>query len=389
MEAVTASLRGKAAAQQIDPVESFVFRGRPSSFIASLFPHADDYYLRMKGLLRVIHKICCEALEIEDPSYFAAIYGDENHVDALRIAHYPPDLDPAPDRNPVVAAKDSGQGTSKIVVEDLDDVEKREADKDIGHKALPQCPPRLRYGAHTDYLDITILKPDYSDWCPLPQPLEPTPSQTAAGAGAGAGASADCHMSTGGLQILRRGCDPADESNWFPVKIHHDAAQAAPAPASAPTPALEQEVPLVVNIGDLWNIWTANRWQSPVHRVTREISVAVAGAGAVDTGQQAAEPSPSSPVLRDASRTQKRRARQSLVFFGLPMESALVKPLKGAKIEDFAAEKSPAEADEGLGLGGQGACTATSGVNNPFHPSRFTPILAGQHLQEKVSRSNA
>ena len=386
MEAVAASILGKSAAKHVDPVESFVFRGQPCSFTlptptlthtdtvdggtadtdageqhipssspsfpSPLFPSADIYVQKMQSLLKTIHVLCCEALEMErlekkeleqEPeqveeqeeeeldgfSYFESLYSDEGHADALRIAYYPP--------------------TSTLPT------------------LSPAPRPRLRYGAHTDYQDITILKPDYNDWTILD-----SSSSYDSISGSNSSVGKSTVLTTGGLQILRRGAilreqDEEEGDAWIPIRITHD--------ETIPT----LDVPLIINIGDFWNIWTSNRWQSPVHRVTCECECKVEGvvANNITATTNTLLPPPKTTIMMT-------RARQSLVFFSLPRDSALVYPLKGGKLA--ASFSSDTCSGVFTDTNSDSNINGTGGANP--NPSRYTPIRAGQHLANKIARSN-
>lgn len=102
---------------------------------------------------------------------------------------------------------------------------------------------QLRYGAHTDYTGFTILAFEDDD--------EPS-----------------------GLEVFVKGV-------WLPVSCAQEA--------------------LVVNIGDLWQIWTNGRWQSTLHKVCNP------------------------PKSSEAA----KRDRFSLPFFTGPRRDALVEPING------------------------------------------------------------
>jgi len=132
-----------------------------------------------------------------------------------------------------------------------------------------------RYGEHTDYTGYTLLLQDDAD---------------AGEAGAG------------GLEVLLR------TGEWHAV---------------APTPGA-----LVVNAGDLLEVWTNGRWRSTVHRV--------------------AGPPPGSPAAR--------RPRLSVPFFTGPHDDAVISAI-------------PTCVGEG-------------------RPSRYPPVRAGDHLLRKLGVSN-
>ena len=133
--------------------------------------------------------------------------------------------------------------------------------------ALPreQVDGATRYGAHTDYTGFTILRPD---------------------------------PAAGGLEAQTRG------GEWIGVPPVRDG--------------------LVVNAGDLIQVWTNDRWRSPPHRVVN----------------------PRDPTL----------GRTSLVFFTGPEDSTVVEALPGTTDAD--------------------------------HPPLYEPVTAGVHLRNKLQRSN-
>jgi len=119
-----------------------------------------------------------------------------------------------------------------------------------------------RYNSHTDYQTFTILRPDPLDWA----------------------------GSRGGLEVFLE-----TTKEWVPVVLPKNA-----------------DCPLVVNAGDLWEVWTDDRWHSGLHRVT--------GAGARLDGSAAETNSLNADSIP---------ARQSLVYFTGPLDEALIEPLPG------------------------------------------------------------
>lgn len=111
----------------------------------------------------------------------------------------------------------------------------------------------LSYGAHTDYQGLTILRADKRDWH----------SVTVEGV--------EAPVQFGGLQVYS-----PSHTLWLPVKI----------PMNMNC--------LIVNVGDLFQRWTNDRWPSPIHRVTR----------------------PSCPV-----------ERQAIVFFSGPLSLCEIEPI--------------------------------------------------------------
>jgi len=124
-----------------------------------------------------------------------------------------------------------------------------------------------RYGAHTDYTGFTILRQD-----PRVAGLE---AQTVAG-------------------------------EWVTVPPRKDA--------------------LVINAGDLIQVWTNDRWRSPPHRVI--------------TPPEGTPP----------------QARLSLVFFTGPADDTMIEALPG--------------------------------THDITRPMRYEPILSGEHLMRKLTASN-
>jgi len=355
IEAVAASLIGKQGKASVDAVESFVFRGLPSTHrkpetspaCPALFAtsHADKYLIKIEALRKILHDIASKALGLVDKEYFDKLYDDVGHKNAFRIAHYPEDATGAP-AEVVATAAAAGPGMSQAAVG---------GGGDAVDTFRAQKKPRLRYGAHTDYQDLTILKPDYSDWTARSAALEQEqPAEEAAH-----GLVPTC----GGLQILPRDRTPTSrgttaisaseadnipEDAWMPVIIAHD--------CRPPT----LEVPLVVNIGDFWNVWTADRWRSPVHRVTHSGTL-------LDISLAKQQP----PPPQQQQQPKKSRARQALVFFSLPLESASIKPLEGTLLApaSVAAQKGEEKENEG-------------------EQTEQVAITAGQHLLNKIMRSN-
>lgn len=152
----------------------------------------------------------------------------------------------------------------------------------------------LRYGAHTDYQGFTILRPDKRDWHIV------TSSRN--------GAEITCNC--GGLEVYLRTAEV-----WKPVKVD---------------PRLNV---LVVNVGDLMQRWTNDRWHSPLHRV-------------VSPPNQSKMPVP----------------RQAIVFFSGPLSDVEVSPLPVSQ-------------------------TGSSPTDSP-EPPRYPPIRSGEHLLLKITRSN-
>lgn len=237
VEAVAASAEGKKAHDHVDAVESFVFWGQPSKGFPgedlSFLSEAESYYLELVKLLRTMHAIVCSALGVEEDFFYqgeAPIISKPVH--SLKCSHYPP-----PNR------------------------------ADIPASAISR---KLRYGAHTDFQDITILRPDCCDWIAL----------------SSAEGGTDEVPTSGGLQVFTRG------EKWEAVVIDDDNA-------------------LCVNLGDFWEIWSNGRFRSPPHRVTTS---------GYPLHKSKAKATTSS--LTD-------KARFSAIFFSIPDDSAVIMPLPG------------------------------------------------------------
>ena len=181
-----------------DPVESFVLKPQTYQQHANILPQSSVYYEKCETLVYCLHALSTRALGIseeEEEDYFRKYYSatDKNAQGvglpsfALRLAHYPPQVTQAP------VGKD-GTGCKE---------------------------PETRYGAHTDYMGFTVLRPDESDW------------------------STDLEGS-GGLEVFDR-----IKECWTPVILSENIRKTA----------------LIINAGDLLQRWTNDRWVSPLHRV--------------------------------------------------------------------------------------------------------------------------
>ena len=149
---------------------------------------------------------------------------------------------------------------------------------------LAYCPPvpdadrassAVRYGEHTDYTGFTILKQDDGDVG---------------------------DMNAGGLQVRLK------DGRWTAVKPRAGA--------------------FVVNIGDLYEVWTNGRWRSTVHRVMK--------------------PPPDSPAAS--------APRLSIPFFTGPHNDAIIAAMPTCVDED--------------------------------HPPKYAPVRALDHLLSKLQASN-
>lgn len=183
-----------------DPVESFIINPETRQRHIDILPSSETYFCKCEELIHRLHVISTRALGIPEDvevDFFRKFYcaSDEHAVGngvtslTLRLAHYPP---------------------------------QEQADCEEGDSREENEARGARYGAHTDYMGFTVLKPDEGDW-----------SDTVEGAR--------------GLEVF----DSIDNS-WIPVCIPDDIKKTA----------------VVVNAGDLLQRWTNDRWTSPIHRVT-------------------------------------------------------------------------------------------------------------------------
>lgn len=234
------STRSEASGVTSDPVESFVMNPQTHQQYANTLPLSSAYYKKCEELVHRLHVLSTKALGIPEDDYFRKYYcasskgavGSEDPSFALRLAHYPP--------------------------------QEEEGLEEAGEASGRSC----RYGAHTDYMGFTVLRPDESDW-----------SSGLAGAG--------------GLEVrvssFSSGCDSGSGSDsgerWVPVVL----------------PESIRSTALIINAGDLLQRWTSGRWASPLHRVLA--------------------PLPNSPAAR--------RGRTALVFFSGPAGDALIPCLEG------------------------------------------------------------
>ena len=260
VEAVAASIEGKKALDHIDAVESFVFRGQPSSKKfpdLALVSDAEEYYSELVKLLRTIHAIICHALGVAEDYFYSNDIIPATDIHSLKLSHYPP---------PTQA--------------------------NVPASAISR---KLRYGAHTDFQDVTILRPDVNDWTAL--------------SAEGDGKGLDEEVPTrGGLQVL------IGEA-WEAVVIDDDDA-------------------LCVNLGDFWETWSNGRFRSPLHRVT---------ASGYPLQRRKAKFSGSASTSSD-------RARFSAIFFSVPKDSAIIKPLPGTTPTSASATYEPMTAGEHLAM---------------------------------------
>lgn len=240
---------------KFDPVENFVFRTYPNEFFrlnsdkepisGSPVPSAQAYFLQAERLLNVLHHISACALHLEELDYFQRFYdpklpGNETlgrNGNSLRLAHYP-GLSNMPNHS---AAEDTFDGD-------------------------------VRYGAHTDYLGFTILRPDKRDWHRVFD------------------ISLGVEVLCGGLEAQCR-----NTPDWIQVKL--------PLEVNA----------LIVNTADLFQRWTSDRWHSPVHRVVNPSIIASSKTGGLTDNSALAN--------------SRNIPRQAIIFFSGPLDECLITPV--------------------------------------------------------------
>lgn len=261
----TESVAKSIGLQQKDTVESMIFTRQPSAFVmpaAAAIPAAaaapapcvavpfqttaDRYYASMVRVLRLVHDVASASLQLPPAFHLDTFYFDcppeaGENGNILKVSFYP------------ATSADARSGS----------IEGQEAKK-VGSEGSV----RLRYGAHTDYQGFTLLKPDATDWCPLP----------------GGG-------TTGGLEMF----SPVTKT-WVAVK--------------PPAPQEGHDV-LVVNVGDLLRVWSNDAWHSPLHRV------------------RGPSPIPSSSSSPPSAAAAAEGHRCAIVFFSGPCYNTLVQPLGG------------------------------------------------------------
>eukprot|EP01031_Cornospumella_fuschlensis_P045215 gene45215-55307_t len=182
----------------------------------------------------------------------------------------------------------------------------------------------VRYGAHTDYQGFTLLRPDPHDW----HVVSPSFSVVAPDDTP----PLHIHKSAPHAQTATVQCGGLEvfvQGIWRRVRIPQGAGGAGGV--------------VVVNAGDLIQRWTADRWLSPLHRVVN--------------AQASTETAETMPIFVPP--------RLSLVFFTGPLEDAVVRPL-----------------------------ASSASLPAPVHTrvllteDKLTAITAGEHLREKLSRTN-
>jgi isopenicillin N synthase-like dioxygenase len=326
-----------------DLVENFVFLpgalplNKTGTSGDRLGESAWEYWQQMSLLVSQLHQLSAVALGLGDVNFFSSYY-DPDPSYALRLAYYPPI-----DRGGMSCAannNDDELGRFQVFLK-----KKRKLVKAlrqwVGKKmrALFRRPQSheegelrcssssgsveeeglaaaveaggVRYGAHTDYQGFTILRPDPTQpglevFVPM-EAKQPTPDNSKNLASSKEGEGGD-------LDATREGSDSGggDGGEWVPVSEDEISARGA----------------LVVNIGDLFQQWTNDRWRSTLHRV-KNPPKGTAAAG---------------------------MPRLSLVFFTGPREDSVIEVLQ--------------------------ECVA------PGQAPKYQPIVAGDHLRAKLAASN-
>ena len=208
-------------------MENFVFCYNPDWFhpkpgapsTGSPIASATKYFNAMESLLRVIHRISAYALNLPDVEFFNRFYFGRQNIGAEEL-----DEDGRAYIRPKVL-NGSALRFSRYFPLQATPLE-MERGGSANDASSDSCMPetnidrdeKILYGAHTDYQGYTILRPDLCDW-----KLE--------------GAR--------GLQVQH-----PITSSWMPVKIPDN---------------ISDEV-FVINVGDLFQRWTNDRWISANHR---------------------------------------------------------------------------------------------------------------------------
>lgn len=251
IEAVGRSLDDSAA--KPDPVENFAFRGPPETYKgkdgkpSAPFASAASYAKTMEKLLSLLHEITAVSLGLPKKDFFKPFFeGNGRNGNALRIAYYPSPKE-LKGRDDLAATR---YGAVSFNLESSTITLLRSCN------LFFLCLDILQ---HTDYQTFTILRPDQNDWT----------------------------GSRGGLEVF---FEPTQQ--WVPVVLPR------------------QGNPLVVNAGDLWEVWTDDRWHSGLHRVS-------------SAGQKLSGVASSSNELGQVPE------RLSLVYFTGPLDEKLIVPLEG------------------------------------------------------------
>jgi isopenicillin N synthase-like dioxygenase len=289
IEAVGASV-GKDALKNVDGVESFVFRGKPTKFTGKeaprMQPMADAYYDHVTRLLATLHAIICHALGVDENFFYESGIIPSTDIHSLKLSYYPHEESASPDK--------------------------------------------LRYGAHTDFQDLTVLRPSQFDWVPFHRGSsrsgDADDADGADGADDAGGADDGEVVTSGGLQVYDKKTE-----QWQCVVVPDGG---------------EGDEPLCVNLGDFWEIWSNGKYVSPLHRVTAygyKVKRSQAKAG-----------------VKEGGAVGSCVARKSVIFFSVPDDRAVIRPLPGV-------------------LPAKGSSFIYDGVDRS----------AGEHLAMKLARINA
>jgi len=325
VESVARTVDGQALPP--DLVENFVFLpgalplqersgDTPNDPVAeALGESAWEYWQQMSSLVTQLHELSAMALGLQDINHFSTFY-DPNPSFALRLAHYPPidrdtpghmDKASASKKRPIQKLQRWLLNQAKRIGRQVRSrVDESGGSANDAEKVLAGAfeAGGVRYGAHTDYQGFTVLRPDPSQ--PglevfVPKPGSPVRKREVETSGAAAAAASAC-VADG----------DEDKGKWVPVPEDKIAANNA----------------LVINIGDLFQQWTNDRWRSTLHRVRNP---------------EQGTPAASQPRL-------------SLVFFTGPRDDATIEVLP----ETLA----------------------------PGETAAYGPVVAGDHLHAKLAASN-
>ena len=256
-----------------DLVESFIFKpDSPKPRPVSLEQAGHIYHKELLRVLGCLHHLTAAALGLPQ-DFFDRFYTPHAEV-SLRLAHYPPLSDTAQASSAVRCVH--GLWHAKFEYSSGSDGFLATLPSRLPTLLAPACARLLPTdGEHTDYTGFTILHQDESDV-----------------------GDADA----GGLQVRLR------SGEWHAVR---------PQPGA-----------FVVNIGDLYEVWTNGRWRSTVHRVMK-------------------------PPAHSAA---ARAPRLSIPFFTGPHNDAIIEAMP--------------------------TCVDAE------HPPKYEPVRALDHLLRKLSASN-